>query len=162
MRDQGLQFSSESHLSHSQGDKDPKLISQLDSFWLIMGTRNPPTLAWGYQFKDRIMRTSMIDSQSKRIQHTFYQSFIYFRYSLFIPPFCSLGNRLGPSALRVSSCGSDNCLALVSGSSLGGYNILKRDNTTKWVERRGTQIENQKFTIGYCNLFRNNVLWSIK
>ena len=74
MRDQGLQFSSESHLSHSQGDKDPKLISQLDSFWLIMGTRNPPALAWGYQFKDRIMRTAMIDSQSKSIFDTRYLS----------------------------------------------------------------------------------------
>ena len=45
----------ESHLSHSQADKDPKLISQLDSFWLIMGTRNLPASARGFQSKDRIV-----------------------------------------------------------------------------------------------------------
>ena len=66
----------ESHLSHSQADKDPKLISQLDSFWLIMGTRNLP--ARGFQSKDRILYAN---NQLTFMQFGFkFKCFIHFWY----------------------------------------------------------------------------------
>ena len=95
-------------------DKDSKLISQLDSFWLIMGTRNLPALARGFQSKDRIVYANKITNifnmtlrwvgsttnNNWSQKYSLHIMFVLNWINIFIlyPPFSSLRNKPGPSA----------------------------------------------------------------